>query len=170
LQVYLALTLVGFLGLWGCGQEPFVAFILSLSAVSTGGFSCFGDSLASLPLRAQLGVTLLSLAGAVSLPLYYLACKRRQIRELFDVEVCTLLIAVALLWLLILAMLFGGSTGSTAGGLKLIRLLILMRLIQLTLQPISAPPRAVLLPRLGRVRLEVDEIGDVLVLAGLWDC
>jgi trk system potassium uptake protein TrkH len=217
LQVYLVLTLVGFLGLWGCGQEPCVALILSLSAVSTGGFSCFGDSLASLPLRAQLGVTLLSLAGAVSLPLYYLACKHRQVRELFDIEVRTLLIAVALLWLLlaaslagsgylswagaarhgavlavsaqstagfsslevtalapvaklllILAMLFGGSTGSTAGGLKLIRLVILMRLIQLTLQRISAPPRAVLLPRLGRIRLEIDEIGDVLVLAGLW--
>jgi len=217
LLVYVIMTLAGFLLLWACRLDTVPALIHSLAAVSTGGFSSFSDSLASVPFRVQLVVTLLSLAGAVSLPLYYLAYRRRQLGLLFDPEIRALLIAMLLLtllmmpalavsgdltWpqslrhgliqvvsaqstsgfsslevatlapiaklLLILAMLTGGCTGSTAGGLKMIRLLILLRLIQLTLQRISAPPRAVLMPRLGRTPLEVDEISGVLVLGGLW--
>ncbi|NVK44541.1 MAG: TrkH family potassium uptake protein [Oceanospirillaceae bacterium] len=217
LQVYLILTLLGFVLIWADQLEPLPALLLSLSAVSTGGFSSFGDSLASLPLWVQWVLTLLSLAGAISLPLYYLAFRRRQVRLLFDPEIRALLIAMLLLtlllmyvllgtgeldWpqalqhslmlavsaqsttgfsslepatlapdaklLLILGMLVGGSTASTAGGLKIIRLLILLRLIQLTLQRVSAPPRAVLPPRLGRTPLDEDEISDVLVLVGLW--
>ena len=65
-------------------------------------------------------------------------------------------------------MLVGGSTGSTAGGLKIIRVLILLKLIQLTLQRINAPPRAVLAPRIDGEPLEPEDISNVLVFLGLW--
>ncbi len=217
LWVYLALTLLGFILIWLGQSDPFVALIHSLAAVSTGGFSGFDASLAAMPLLGQFAVTLLSLAGAVSLPLYFLAVQRRQPQLLLDEEGRTLLLAILLLslllalslmisraynWdtalqqgfllsvsaqstsgfssldisnldtaaqlLLIMAMLIGGSTGSTAGGLKLIRLLILIRLIQVSLQRITAPPRAVLLPRIGGLRIDEEDISAVLVLFGLW--
>ncbi len=217
LWVYLALTLMGFILIWLGQSDPFVALIHSLAAVSTGGFSGFDASLAAMPFLGQLAVTLLSLAGAVSLPLYFLAVRRRQPQMLLDDECRTLLLAIMLMTLLlalsltssnaypldsalqqgfllsvsaqstsgfisldiheldtaaqlllVLAMLIGGSTGSTAGGLKLIRLLILIRLIQVSLQRITAPPRAVLLPRIGGLRIDEEDISAVLVLFGLW--
>ncbi len=217
LWVYLALTFAGFVLLWLVLADPFVALIHSLAAVSTGGFSGFDASLAAMPYWGQAVITLLSLAGAVSLPLYYLAMLRQQPHILFNDETRTLLLIILLLTLLlggvllsnpaydwktavwqgfllgvsaqstsgfssfdiqgldtaaqlvlILAMTIGGGTGSTAGGLKLIRLLIVLRLIQVSLQRITAPPRAVLLPRLNGLRLDEEDISGVLVLIGLW--
>ncbi|MFC6673080.1 potassium transporter TrkG [Marinobacterium aestuariivivens] len=198
LQVYLLLTLLGFLLIRAFHPDTLQALVLSLSAISTGGFSSLDASLADLPFAVQLTISLVACAGAISLPLYHFGNRRQLSRLLRDLEARALLVAIGLLsltlsvglfyWhslsplesarhgvllalsaqsttgfssldvatldpvpklLLILSMLVGGSTGSTAGGLKLIRLLILLRLIQLTLQRISASPRAVLLPRLG---------------------
>lgn len=217
LWVYLVLTLFGFGLIWASHSDPFVALIHSLAAVSTGGFSSYDSSLAAMPVWSQASVTLMSLAGAVSLPLYYLAVRQRQLGKLWDVEVRALLWAMLLLTLLlaaclfasqhytaeealaqglmlavsaqstsgfsslsigtldtapklllILAMLIGGCTGSTAGGLKLIRLLIVLRLIHLMLQRISSPPRAVLVPRIAGEVVDPDDIANVLVLVGLW--
>lgn len=217
LWVYIGLTLIGFALIWFTQPDPFIALIHSLAAVSTGGFSGFDASLAAMPLFSQFAITLMSLAGAISLPLYFQAVARRQPRLLLDTETRALLIAVALLTLfltisflhqgqmdfdtsfeqslllavsahsttgfsnvdirqlstatlllIIFAMLVGGSTGSTAGGLKLIRMLILLKLIQLTLQRINAPPRAVLPPKLDGEPLEPEDITNVLVFLGLW--
>lgn len=217
LQVYLALTVIGFLLLWPFQQDAFLALIHTLAAVSTGGFSGFNDSLASVPPGAQTMLTLLSLAGAITLPLYFIAFRQQPGRLLHDTEVHALLLLTGLTTLLlsaclagwhqlnwanglrhaamlavsaqstagfssvdvaslapsaqlilIFSMLIGGCTGSTAGGIKIIRLLILLKLIQLTLQRTAASPRAVLLPKLGKTRLDTDEIAGVLVLSGLW--
>lgn len=66
--------------------------------------------------------------------------------------------------ILILAMLTGGSIGSTAGGIKLLRLLILLRLVQLTLRRVTMPAHAVVEPWLGGHRLENDDLLRALVL------
>ncbi|WP_232023907.1 TrkH family potassium uptake protein [Sulfurivermis fontis] len=66
--------------------------------------------------------------------------------------------------LLILAMLGGGSLGSTAGGVKLLRLLILARLLQMTLWRSRLAEHAVLQPRLGTRLLESDDIERALLL------
>ncbi|HKJ64007.1 MAG TPA: potassium transporter TrkG, partial [Desulfopila sp.] len=60
--------------------------------------------------------------------------------------------------ILILAMAVGGCAGSTAGGIKIIRLLILFRLLYLLIQRAAAPSRAVLEARLNGRKLEVDEM------------
>jgi trk system potassium uptake protein TrkH len=63
---------------------------------------------------------------------------------------------------LIFSMFLGGSIGSTAGGIKILRLLILLRLLQLLLQRAGMPKQAVAEVSLGRRRLEPEEIQNAL--------
>ncbi|MGM0593385.1 MAG: TrkH family potassium uptake protein [Pseudomonadota bacterium] len=65
---------------------------------------------------------------------------------------------------LILSMFVGGGLGSTAGGIKLLRLLILLRLIQLLLQRSALPSHAVSQPRLAGRPLEEGDIQGALLL------
>jgi trk system potassium uptake protein TrkH len=65
---------------------------------------------------------------------------------------------------LIFSMFLGGSIGSTAGGIKILRLLILMRLLQLSIQRAAMPRNAVTETRLSGRRLEADEIQNALSL------
>lgn len=64
--------------------------------------------------------------------------------------------------LLIPAMAIGGGMGSTAGGFKILRLLILLRLLQATLIRTCLPLHAVLDPRLEGKRLQDSEIHEAL--------
>ena len=59
---------------------------------------------------------------------------------------------------MIISMLTGGSSGSTAGGFKIIRLLIILRLLQLMLRRTGMPSHAVAEPYLAGQKLEADEI------------
>ena len=70
--------------------------------------------------------------------------------------------------LLILAMATGGSVASTAGGIKLLRLLIFLRLVHLALRRTAVPAHAVLEPRLAGHRLESEAIVHALLLIGLF--
>lgn len=65
---------------------------------------------------------------------------------------------------MILSMLIGGSVGSSAGGFKLLRLLILIRLLQLLLRRTMMPLHAVAEPYLGEQKLETDEASLALQL------
>jgi trk system potassium uptake protein TrkH len=65
---------------------------------------------------------------------------------------------------LVFSMVLGGSMGSTAGGIKIIRLLVLLRLFQLIIQRAAAPPNAVAEARLGGRKIETEEIQDVLCI------
>ncbi len=65
---------------------------------------------------------------------------------------------------LIFSMLVGGSIGSTAGGIKILRLLILLRLLQFLIQRTALPAHAVLERQLSGDKLEANEIERVLVL------
>lgn len=66
--------------------------------------------------------------------------------------------------LLILAMATGGCAGSTAGGIKMIRLLVLFRMLYLVIQRAGAPPRAVLEARLNNKKLGSAEIINAVSL------
>ncbi len=69
---------------------------------------------------------------------------------------------------LILSMALGGGVGSTAGGIKLLRLLILVRLLQLALWRAQLPPHAVAAPILGGRTLETAQIEHALLLILLY--
>jgi len=71
---------------------------------------------------------------------------------------------------MIISMLIGGGVGSTAGGIKLLRLLILVRLIQVVLQRTTMPSQAVHYPKLGGKVLEDTEIQRVFILIILFIC
>jgi trk system potassium uptake protein TrkH len=70
--------------------------------------------------------------------------------------------------LLILAMLGGGSVGSTAGGIKLLRLLILGKLVAFMLRRTTMPSHAVAAMRLGGRNLEGEEVQRALVVIVLF--
>lgn len=65
---------------------------------------------------------------------------------------------------LIFSMLVGGSIGSTAGGIKILRLLIVLRLLQFFIERSALPAHAVLERQLSGDKLEADEIERVLML------
>lgn len=65
---------------------------------------------------------------------------------------------------MIVAMLIGGSVGSSAGGFKVLRLVILFRAIQLMLRRVAIPPHAVIPLSLGEQKLTVDDINRALLL------
>ena len=214
LVVYGALTGVGLLLLWLFSGSLFNALLYTLAAVSTGGFAPHDNSLAGLgSWPVQWLVILISLTGAVSLPLYHQAYRRGWRLLTADLQVRAILAAGLLvsallgicLWVgqqaswteilhqapllafsaqttagfssfdpanlggaaklvLIGAMAIGGSVGSTAGGFKVLRLLILLRLLHLMIMRTSLPPHAVSEPRLRGRRLAPGEIQRALLI------
>ena len=215
LVIYLLLTLIGLLILWLMTGSGFNALLHVLSAVSTGGFTPHDASLAAFDsLRVRYAVILLALCGAVPLPLYYLAWRKKQFGEFFrDSELRGLLILVVSVSILlvifmyfqsgitlqdslahgillgisaqtgtgfssqsivdlddsskiitIIAMLIGGGVGSTTGGIKVLRLLILLRMIQLTILRTALPSHAVIKPHLGGKPLESNDIQRAMLL------
>jgi trk system potassium uptake protein TrkH len=69
---------------------------------------------------------------------------------------------------LIFSMFLGGAAGSTAGGIKILRLLILVQLLYVFLQRASMPKQAVAEVSLGKHRLETDEIQNALSIVSVF--
>jgi trk system potassium uptake protein TrkH len=211
---YVVLTLGGVAALWLAGLPPFEALTHAFAAISTGGFSTHDASLAAFPGWApRWVVTGISLAGAVALPLYFLAWRQGWRVLATNVELHALLALCVLsstmlafllyhaqgAWqadlaghavlmatsaqtttgfaslpvseldataklALILSMLVGGSVGSTAGGIKIWRLLLFLRLSQLILRRVAMPGHAVVEPRLGGRVIDTDELTRGLLL------
>lgn len=70
--------------------------------------------------------------------------------------------------ILIFSMTVGGDVGSTAGGLKIFRLLIMIRLVQVLLARTATPRHAVMEPRLGGRTLEPSEISTAGGMVALY--
>lgn len=70
--------------------------------------------------------------------------------------------------IMIISMLVGGSVGSSAGGFKLLRVLILLRLLQLMIRRSAIPPHAVVEPHLAGQKLETDDMLRALQLIFLF--
>jgi trk system potassium uptake protein TrkH len=71
-------------------------------------------------------------------------------------------------WALILSMVTGGGVGSTAGGVKLLRVLILIRVVQLAILRVQMPRHAVVHPELGGRPLDGAQIEHALLLLLLY--
>jgi trk system potassium uptake protein TrkH len=69
---------------------------------------------------------------------------------------------------LVVSMLVGGDLGSTAGGIKIFRVLLLLRLMQITMLRTTLPPHAVARPALGRRNLEDRDIEDAVGVVALY--
>ena len=69
---------------------------------------------------------------------------------------------------LLLSMATGAGLGSTGGGIKLLRVLILIRVIQMTLLRAQLPPHGVVAPRIGGHSLDAPQIEHALVVALLF--
>lgn len=65
---------------------------------------------------------------------------------------------------MIVSMAIGGGVGSTAGGFKILRLLILIRLVQVMVQRAAMPPHAVQATRLGGRMLNDEDVQRALLL------
>ena len=218
LGAYVLLTLLGMVVLLGLQVNPFHAITLTLTAISTGGFSPFNNSLAGLDsLPATSFLLLLCVCGSISLPLFVYTYHHGFRRLISDVELPALLMFCSLAglvvglslgqhtnlgWtsalahgaalgvsaqtgtgfstlslteidqtsksLLMASMLIGGSAGSTSGGIKIFRVLIILVLIRVILQRACAPPHAVIEPWLGNRRLEYEDLTRALLLTFLF--
>jgi trk system potassium uptake protein TrkH len=216
--VYLLLTLLAALLLWATGLDGFTAVAHALSAVSTGGFSTYDNSLTGLGRGAAAWiVTFSGLGGALALTLYYRTWDQgwrelggdTESRGLFAavaLSVCLLMLNLhwngSLSWgesmkhavllgisaqtttgyssldvgqlqplsklMLMLSMFIGGDVGSTAGGVKILRLLVLLRLLQFIIRTTGAPQHAVNEARLGGRRLSQQEFIAVLTLLAMF--
>ena len=65
---------------------------------------------------------------------------------------------------LIFSMLIGGGVGSTAGGMKILRLLVVLKVLQFLLQRTAMPSHAVAEPRLEGKLLESNDVQRILLL------
>ncbi|MEZ6854404.1 TrkH family potassium uptake protein [Halodesulfovibrio aestuarii] len=78
LKVYSGLTVLGIIGSLLVGISFFDAVLYSFAALSTGGFAPNDGSLAMLNRFAQVWITLLCLAGAIPLAVYYRMLKKKR--------------------------------------------------------------------------------------------
>jgi len=218
LQVYIFISAAGLFILVVMGMKFFPALVHTLSAVSTGGFSSYHNSLSGIggkPLQAV--VTGISFTGAISMGLFYKASKKgprvltgdAEIRALFFSALSmALLLMLTMIFrhgsartetainafllafsaqtttgfssvdvasigpasklVLIISMLTGGSIGSTAGGIKIFRLLILLKILKLTIIKTQLPKHAVVEPRISGERLEEEEIEKAFLVIFLF--
>ena len=216
--IYGLLTVLGILIVALASGDLFVAVIHVLSAVSTGGFSGFDDSLAGLDgWSARAAILGLSLAGAIPFALYFQTWNRGWRHFFGDREIQIFMMAILLITLLlwaslragqhltglhalahaaamalsaqtttgfatldtasldagakgamIMSMALGGGMGSTAGGIKIVRLLILLSVLRILLLRTALPERAVVEPKLQGHRLGESEIQRALLVIILY--
>jgi trk system potassium uptake protein TrkH len=212
-----ALTAIGGVGLLLVGLGWFDAVLYTFAAISSGGFAPHSGSLATFGWPAQTWITLLCLAGAIPLTLYYRIFRQKQ-RVAVDVfQLLAMVLAVVVVTFLLVAsmrvrgglswaealhhapllavsaqstagfssmpcsqldpdsklavifsMIVGGGVGSTAGGFKLLRLLIAASVFRLIIVRTCLPRHAVIEPRLAGRRLHGDEIQAALLLIFLY--
>lgn len=190
LGVYTAITIIGVAALWAIDGSLLHAAAYTFAALSTGGFAPHNGSLGDYGgTTAKVAVTILCVAGAVPLSLYWRTRRERGIpRGLLEILVfCGFaLFGTGVLWFtlshggapdtkpfrdavytafsaqstagfattdlaavddaskiaIVGGMLVGGGAGSTAGGVKVVRVLLFFRLIQLLIARYSRPPHA----------------------------
>lgn len=178
-KIYILLSVVEFSALLICGMNPYEAAVHTMATAGTGGFSCYGDSIAhfnSIPV--DVTITVFMFMFGVNFALYYKFLIGERFKAFFRDEefrwyfifavVFILLITLINLqhydgdfltslrygsfqvssimsttgfvtydfnqWpaaahiIIVIAMLIGSCAGSTAGGIKVIRIILLGKL------------------------------------------
>lgn len=215
-QVYLILTFVPMVALYWLGVDGLTTVVHIMSAISTGGFSNFNASMGGLnSWPAAFVVSLVEIAGAISLPLYYRFYRHGLSPSIELDETLGLMSGMLAAWLMlmlimhmkegmpwnmsalqaaltavsaqtttgfssmdmtrldaiakaviIISMATGGAVGSTAGGLKILRVLILFKLMHYAVQKPAMPDHSVVKLRLAGKGITAEEITGVLTLLG----
>lgn len=214
--IYLILTLIPMALLYLMGMDGLTTVVHVMSAVSTGGFSNFNNSLGGLnSWPAEIVLSAVEIAGAISLPLYYRFYRHGLSRSIELDETLGLMSCLLVVWMLlmlimlikermqwdasalqallmaisaqtttgfssmditrldaiaktvmIVSMAIGGEVGSTAGGLKMLRVLILFKLMHFAVQKPAMPDHCVVTPRLAGKTITIEEITGVLTFLG----
>ncbi len=216
IRIYAGLTAIGIVALWLSGTDLFSAIALTLSSVSTGGFSPLNASIGGLGALTQTLVIVLCVLGAIALPIHYDALRGRWASVIRDSEVRALIalglavsaVLVLRQWslagapdrawwqlvltgfsaqttagftsvspgsldglskgVLIVAMAIGGGVGSSAGGMKLLRLIVLIRLGWYLIARTGLTPHASVSTRIAGREWDDRELVLVLVTLGLF--
>jgi trk system potassium uptake protein TrkH len=208
-KIYAVLTACGFIGFLAAGMGLYDGLIHIMSAISTGGFSAYSDSIGhySNPI-ISMTVCLVMFLGAVSFPLYYKVSKRGLGDFFKDVQVRTLFIIIvassALFFLsfgfyyknivpaifqsvtsitttgfntvditglsdkskyiTILLMIVGGSMSSTAGGIKILRLIVLLGALRWLVWKNSLPEESKICLKVAGVEISSNTLSVVMGL------
>ena len=207
MAIYVLLTVAGIVALWSSGMALWPAVNLTLTNISSGGFSIYSDSLASVPHRQQYILAIIMLFSGINFTLLYnfftlrfsrLRNKMEQFGSYFGILLIAVLftsgalhwqmgygwsdalrlglvqsssvltttgslVADTELWWRPVALFFvvlsfcGGMAGSTTGGLKVMRVIILLRNVRNQLRN-RLHPHAV-----NPVRLNGQPVGESLV-------
>jgi trk system potassium uptake protein TrkH len=190
LKVYCGITIISFALLMAVLPTWWEALVISLAAVSTGGFTPRADSLASYSNIAQILVIFICLTTTVSM-FFYVVLYRDGLRKALDTSstkavavgavIGTILASILVILtsepsgetllnsvlnflsgfttagfsvspidttsantaLILAAMIVGGAAGSTAGGIKIDRAITLLKMLQISINRLRAPPHAV---------------------------
>ena len=177
-RIYIGLTTLEFISLLLCGLSPYDAAVHAFATAGTGGFSCYGASIAAFnSVSVDIVITVFMFMFGINFALYYKFLVGEHFKAFWKDEEfrCFFLIAVSFsllisllnlpyyhdfwtslryssfqlssvisttgfvtadfsLWpaasqmLLILAMFVGSCAGSTAGGIKVVRIAMLYKL------------------------------------------
>jgi len=120
-------------------------FMAQTPAAGGGAPLGFGRALADGML---LGISAQTTTGFTSVPIVALAAPAKLV--------------------LIAAMAVGGGVGSTAGGIKMLRLIVVLRIVQFTVRRSAIPTHAVVTPRVGGRALEQEDVVRALLLVVLF--
>jgi len=208
--IYVLLTTLGIAALYLTGASMLDSVVHSMTAVSTGGFANYADSMGSVTASHLTIVNILCVAGAISFHVYYRSLLATRGRFAGDNQLYALLVmilfvssAVWLLsnitsldlrfsdiltlvvssqttagftpiaipglpgWLLLmlcLCMAIGGGIGSTSGGLKLGRFIMMIRMARLALIRSALPENVRVAQYAHGSRIDTDEMEDALAL------
>lgn len=191
-KIYILLSLIEFVTLLICGLSPYDAAIHTMATAGTGGFSCYGDSIAhynSVPV--EVAITVFMFMFGVNFALYYRFLIGERIKAFFHDEefrwyfifAVGFMLLVSLInlqhyngdfltslrygsfqissimsttgfvtydfnqWpatshiIIVLAMLIGSCAGSTAGGIKVIRIILLTKLSRRNIRATGQPKK-----------------------------
>jgi trk system potassium uptake protein TrkH len=209
IKIYAVLTAAGFVLFVASGMGLYDGLIHIMSAISTGGFTAYRDSIGHYgsPI-ISLSVCLVMFLGAVSFPLYYKMTKRGigdffkdiQVRTLFIIIVVssvlffinfgfyykelipsvfqsitsisttgfntidTLALSDKSKYITILLMIAGGSMSSTAGGIKILRFIVLISALRWLVWKNSLPEETKLSMKVGRVEISSNTLSVVMGL------
>ena len=137
--------------LWRNSELRALAFALALAVAVLTILMVFSDGMSwpqALRRAAVLGVSAQTTTGFTESPLAALGN--------------------ATLLAVIVAMVTGGCIGSTAGGVKLLRVLVLLKVARVALRRTGAPSHAVMAPMLDGKRIEDADLVRALLLIALY--
>ena len=191
-KIYILLSFIEFVVLMLCGMTPYEAAVHTMATAGTGGFSCYGESIAHFnSVSIEIAITVFMFMFGVNFALYYkfLIGERfkaffrdEEFRWYFIFAICFMLL-VSLInlqhydgdfltslrygsfqissimsttgfvtydfnhWpaashiIIVIAMLIGSCAGSTAGGIKVIRIILLTKLSRRNIRATGQPKK-----------------------------